>query len=98
MIEFIEILALCVITWFSACGLNHMSRKTHLLVVVSVVLLFSGAVARIWMLVTGVEQGDPGTAAILIAVATGMVAERRRSSNCPCMPSMPSSRHDRWLT
>lgn len=95
----VEVSALAVIGWFAICGLNHMGRKTRPAMVAAVVTLFAGTLARLWLLVGAPDKSDPSVAAILFAVAVGMLANRRRSINCPCLPSFsaPAGRNDKEI-
>lgn len=94
MILFAESVALAIIAWHAACGLNHMSRATHKPLVLVVCLVFAGSVARALCLIAGHAVADASTALLLLAFAGGMLIERRRSDTCPCLPNFCRGRHE----
>lgn len=83
----LEVVTLLVIAWHSLCGLNHMSKDTRLSIASAVVLLFAGALARAYAVCTSQVKPDISISVLLIGFAIGMISDRRRKENCPCLPN-----------
>ena len=95
LILLLELGSLSVVLWHSLCSLNHMNRQTRLAIVAAVVLIFAGAVCRVFLLLAGEAAADVTRAVFVAGIGLGMVANHRRATDCPCVPSF--GHHDKEI-